>query len=53
MGTFTYNDTLGIAEAELTMFRFADTNRVNFQCEVQICKSEFGYSLIRVKNPKT
>jgi len=38
MQAFTYNDSLGLAEAGLTMFRFADTNRVNFQCEVQICK---------------
>jgi len=35
---FTYNDTAGVAETTLTMFRFAETNRVNFQCEMIICK---------------
>ena len=35
---FVYNDTAGTAEAVIKrMFKFQDSNRVNFQCEVYIC----------------
>ncbi|CAL4061809.1 unnamed protein product [Meganyctiphanes norvegica] len=36
---FVYNDTAGTAEAVLKhMFKFPDSNRVSFQCDVLICK---------------
>jgi len=39
MSPFTYKRASGTAEARLfSMFRFPDSNRVHFQCDIVICK---------------
>ena len=40
---FAYNKTTGTADATIaSMYRFPDTNQVNFQCDVVICKGEYS-----------
>ena len=38
---FSYDRPTGTAEARLfSMFKFPDSNRVHFQCDIVICKGE-------------
>ena len=44
--TFVYNDTEGTADATIArMFKFQDSNRVNFQCDVYICPGESKFPI--------
>ncbi|XP_023343014.1 uncharacterized protein LOC111712591 isoform X2 [Eurytemora carolleeae] len=41
MSEFTYNRSSGAAEAKLfSMFKFPESNRVHFQCDILICKGD-------------
>jgi len=41
MSEFSYNRITGTAEARLfSMFKFPDSNRVHFQCDIVICKGD-------------
>ena len=41
MSQFQYDSRAGTAEARLySMFKFPESNRVHFQCEIVICKGE-------------
>merc|ERR1719219_998651 len=41
MSEFSYNRVTGTAEARLfSMFKFPDSNRVHFQCDIVICKGD-------------
>ena len=41
--TSSYNRVTGTAEARLfSMFKFPDSNRVHFQCDIVICKGDLG-----------
>jgi predicted nucleic-acid-binding Zn-ribbon protein len=41
MSEFSYSRLTGTAEATLfSMFKFPDSNRVNFQCDIVICKGD-------------
>ena len=39
LSPFAYNSIRGVAEADLfSMFKFPDSNRVHFQCDIVICQ---------------
>ena len=39
MSDFDYNNVEGVAEATLySMFKFPESNRVHFQCDILVCK---------------
>ena len=39
LSPFTYNSIRGVAEADLfSMFKFPDSNRVHFQCDIVVCQ---------------
>ena len=41
LSPFSYDARTGTAEARLfSMFRFPESNRVHFQCDIVICKGE-------------
>ena len=41
MSQFQYDSRTGTAEAKLfSMFKFPESNRVHFQCDIVICKGE-------------
>ena len=41
MSSFVYNKENGTADATLySMFKFPDSNRVHFQCDILVCKDE-------------
>ena len=41
MSPFVYNRIAGVAEAELhSMFKFPESHRVHFQCDILVCKGE-------------
>jgi len=41
MSNFVYKGLAGVAEAELySMFKFPESNRVHFQCDILVCKGE-------------
>ncbi|XP_043199338.1 uncharacterized protein LOC122369041 [Amphibalanus amphitrite] len=51
---FAYNKTTGTADATIaSMYRFPDTNQVNFQCDVVICKGECPATVCRGDDPST
>ena len=44
---FVYDKENGRAEATLySMFKFPDSNRVHFQCDILVCKGKFEQLLI-------
>lgn len=39
LSPFKYNSIRGVAEADLfSMFKFPDSNRVHFQCDIVVCQ---------------
>ena len=41
LSEFKYNRIQGTAEAKLySMFKFPESNRVHFQCDIVVCKGE-------------
>lgn len=49
---FAYNQTTGSADAVISsMYRFPDTNQVNFQCDVVICKGSCAAAVCRGDDP--
>lgn len=36
--TFVHDNNKGYAEAEIPMYRFAEYNVVNIQCDILVCK---------------
>jgi hypothetical protein len=48
LSEFKYNRLQGTAEAKLySMFKFPESNRVHFQCDIVVCKGNFN-SLCRL-----
>ena len=42
MSAFKYDVATGKAEAKLySMFKFPESNRVHFQCDILVCNGEF------------
>ena len=52
MSQFQYDSKAGTAEAKLfSMFKFPESNRVHFQCDIVICKGEIWLdTMIAVTN---
>ena len=51
MSQFTYDGLTGTAQAKLfSMFKFPESNRVHFQCDIVICKGCVDEILLTRKN---
>ena len=53
MSPFKYNRISGTAEAQLySMFKFPESNRVHFQCDILVCRGRTLFLMISIDTDK-